>query len=296
LPHFHPLHRSNQIMAPPTAQNYFSQHVLSKSRNQDCIFKAGDDTRQDMLALQVIDLFKRIFEAAGLRLYLYPYKVIATKPGCGIIEVVPKALSRDALGKKVEGSLYDYFIAKYGPKQSAGFQVARRNFIQSMAAYSVVSYILQIKDRHNGNILVDEAGHIVHIDFGFIFDISPGVEVIKIEASPFKLSTEMIEIMGGKPNAEHFVYFMEQSVKAFLAARQYMDSIITMVEMMIDTKLPCFKEQTLTNLRNRFSPDTSETEAAKFMTKVMAEAFSTSSSLFTYFYDVFQYYDNGIEM
>jgi len=248
-----------------------------------------------MLALQVIDLFKRIFQSVGLDLYLFPYKVIATKPGCGIIELVPNTMSRDQLGKKVDGSLYDYFLAKYGPKNSSGFQTARRNFIQSMSAYAVVSYILQIKDRHNGNILVDEEGHIVHIDFGFIFDISPGGDT-KFENSPFKLSQEMIDIMGGTPNAEQFVWFMEQGVRAFLATRQHMDAIITIVELMLDTQLPCFKDTTLTNLRSRFCPERSETDAAKFMSKVMTEAFSTFISFRTYFYDVFQYLQNGIDM
>jgi phosphatidylinositol 4-kinase len=203
-------------------------------------------------------------------------------------------MSRDQLGKKVDGSLFDYFIAKYGPKNSLPFQTARRNFIQSMAAYAIVSYILQIKDRHNGNILVDDEGHIVHIDFGFIFDISPGGD-FKFENSPFKLSQEMIDIMGGKPNAEQFVVFMELGVKAFLAVRQHVDAIITIVDLMLPTQLPCFKEVTLTNLRNRFCPERSETDAAKFGAKIMAEGFSRSSSFFTYFYDLFQYIDNGID-
>ena len=51
---------------------------------------------------------------------------------------------------------------------------ARRNFMRSLAGYSILTYFMQVKDRHNGNILLSRDGSIIHIDFGFFLSNAPG--------------------------------------------------------------------------------------------------------------------------
>ena len=81
----------------------------------------------------------------------------------GVIEVIPNAISRDQMGREKLNNLHQYFLYKFGPENSIAYHNAKIEFIRSMAAYSIICYLLAIKDRHNGNIMVDDAGHILHI-------------------------------------------------------------------------------------------------------------------------------------
>jgi phosphatidylinositol 4-kinase B len=56
---------------------------------------------------------------------------------------------------------------------------------------------LQVKDRHNANILIDKEGHIIHIDFGFMLTNSP-LKGMALENAPFKLNSDFIEVLGGE--------------------------------------------------------------------------------------------------
>ena len=57
----------------------------------------------------------------------------------------------------------------------------------------VFMYCVSSVLRHNGNILVDSEGHIIHIDFGFVLANSPGNN-LGFESSPFKLTHEFAEV------------------------------------------------------------------------------------------------------
>jgi phosphatidylinositol kinase/protein kinase (PI-3 family) len=72
---------------------------------------------------------------------------------------------------------------------------AMLNFVKSLAGYSLVQYLFQIKDRHNNNIMIDRDGHMIHIDFSFMISSSPGN--MGFEKAPFKMVTDYIDLMEG---------------------------------------------------------------------------------------------------
>lgn len=275
----------------------FKTAISGVSQATPCIFKVNDDVRNDQLSLQLIEMMRDVFRQHKLPLYLRPYKVISNMTRVedrdylgGIIECIPSCKSRDEIGKEGSSSLYTYFLEKFGSEDTRAFQIARKNFIESLAAYSIASYILQIKDRHNGNILIDGEGHLLHIDFGFILSISPAGN-LRFERPDFKMTTEMTELMGNE-SSESFHYFQELVIKGFILIREYAPELITMVEMMKMSGYTCFREDTLKSFKERFYVEKSLPKVAN---KMQSKIYWANNSIFTNWYDRIQLAQQKIE-
>lgn len=179
----------------------------------------------------------------------------------------------------------------FGSPDSDAFRMARDNFLQSLAAYSLITYILQIKDRHDGNILLDNEGHLIHIDYGFMLSNSPGY--VGFESAPFKLSQEYIELLGGLHSPE-FGVLKDLIFQGFLELRKHADRIVVLLDIMhVESRLPCFYsgETALTQLRQRLHLTLTDSQLRQVVDRLVI---SSAFNVFTKLYDSYQYYSNGI--
>ncbi len=255
------------------------------------IAKANDDLRQELLAMQMIKLFNEIFKKAQIPLKIHAYEILITSSSSGLLEFLSNTSSIDGIKKAMatESKNLNLFYRKY----FNDFEEAQKNFVESLAAYSLICYYLQIKDRHNGNILIDMYGNIIHIDFGFILGISPGN--LNFESAPFKLTKEYIEIMDGE-NSEMFTYYKSLMIKGMIEAKKHVETFVKIVEIMSHgSKMPCFDKKdidvVIQKLRERFYEKESDRNFPKIVDDLV---YKSNDNFWTNKYDYFQKVTNGI--
>uniref|UniRef100_A0A3Q3N712 Phosphatidylinositol 4-kinase beta n=1 Tax=Labrus bergylta TaxID=56723 RepID=A0A3Q3N712_9LABR len=254
------------------------------------IVKCGDDLRQELLAYQVLRQLQSIWQQERVPLWIKPYKILVMSSDSGMIEPVLNAVSLHQVRKQSQLSLLDYFLQEHGSFTTEAFLTAQRNFVQSCAGYSLICYLLQVKDRHNGNILLDSEGHIIHIDFGFILSSSP--RNLGFETSAFKLTSEFVDVMGGL-DGDMFIYYKMLMLQGLIAARKHMEKVLQIVEIMQQgSHLPCFHgSSTIRGLKERFHMSLTE-EQLQLLVEQLVDG--SMRSLTTKLYDSFQYVTNGI--
>lgn len=261
--------------------------------------KSNDDLRQEVFVMQMIHYFESVFAKAHVAVWLKTYRILSTSKSTGLIEVLTDATSIDGLKKSegypANGGLRAYFEQVYGEPTSKSFLAAQRNFTRSLAGYSLVCYLLGLNDRHNGNIMIDTRGHIIHIDFGFAFGMAPGHEW-SFERAPFKMTRDYIDVMGGT-GSDCFKEFKKLFVDGFKAARSNSLTALGLVEiMMYKSNYPCFTGTrygggvSLKRFEKRLMLNVPDSKVEK-----KAEQLITSSidHYGTKLYDIFQKQSNG---
>lgn len=270
------------------------------------IVKNGDDLQQEAFACQLISVISHIWKREQVGVWTKNMKIVVTSSHSGLVETINNALSVHSIKKTMTelsvksgqnpkgtvASLKDYFLKIYGDETTPKFKTAQENFARSLASASIICYVLQIKDRHNGNIMLDNEGHIIHIDFGFILSNSPGS--VGFEAAPFKLSIEYLDVLGGV-ESRYFKLFQRLCKECFLSLRKNCTQLINLVEMMQkDSSLPCFKfgAQTSALLKQRLQLDLSEEDCNQFVEHALIG--KSMGSVYTRLYDQFQLLTQGI--
>jgi len=110
-----------------------------------------------------------------------------------------------------------------GPNGEDSFDKAKFDeildtYIKSCAGYCTVTYLMAVGDRHLENLMIDNTGHLFHIDFGFIFGKNPPGK--NLYQPPIRICKEMVEAMGGNQHM-HYDTFKKKCVEAFLYLRNY---------------------------------------------------------------------------
>lgn len=127
--------------------------------------------------------------------------------------------------------MHYFFLEKF--LHPADWFVKRLAYTHSVAASSMVGYIVGLGDRHAMNILIDQAtAEVIHIDLGVAFE--QGLMLKTPERVPFRLTRDIIDGMGITGVEGVFRRCCEETLSVM---RTNKEALLTIVEVFIHDPL-----------------------------------------------------------
>ncbi|XP_054993581.1 phosphatidylinositol 4,5-bisphosphate 3-kinase catalytic subunit delta isoform isoform X1 [Sorex araneus] len=250
------------------------------------IFKNGDDLRQDMLTLQMIQLMDVLWKQEGLDLRMTPYGCLSTGDRTGLIEVVLRSdtIANIQLNKSNMAATAAFnkdALLNWLKSKNPGEALDRaiEEFTLSCAGYCVATYVLGIGDRHSDNIMIRESGQLFHIDFGHFLGNFKTKFGINRERVPFILTYDFVHVIqqGKTNNSEKFERFRGYCERAYTILRRHGPLFLHLFALMRAAGLPelsCSKD--IQYLKDSLALGKTEEEALKHFRVKFNEALRES--------------------
>jgi len=217
-----------------------------------------EDVRKDQIVLNVIKLMDTIIQRElKYDLKVLTYRVIPTSSSDGLIEMVPNAKTLFEILKT--SRIHQHLVNHNGERQ---VDDVLTTYMRSLAAWTVITYLLGVGDRHMDNIMITHSGILFHIDYGFVLGKDP-----KPLAPHIRMNENMIEGMGGRESA-HYSQFKVLCAEVFICLRRHISLFFNLLlvlakadppvtDLIFDVKY--LEEQ----LSKRFLPGQTEEEATQ---------------------------------
>ncbi|XP_072831540.1 phosphatidylinositol 4,5-bisphosphate 3-kinase catalytic subunit delta isoform isoform X3 [Vicugna pacos] len=264
----------------------YSNEEAGSDGSVGIIFKNGDDLRQDMLTLQMIQLMDILWKQEGLDLRMTPYGCLSTGDRTGLIEVVlhSDTIANIQLNKSNMAATAAFnkdALLNWLKSKNPGEALDRaiEEFTLSCAGYCVATYVLGIGDRHSDNIMVRENGQLFHIDFGHFLGNFKTKFGINRERVPFILTYDFVHVIqqGKTNNSEKFERFRGYCERAYSILRRHGLLFLHLFALMRAAGLPelsCSKD--IQYLKDSLALGKTEEEALKHFRVKFNEALRES--------------------
>ena len=128
-----------------------------------------------------------------------------------------------------DSSIFDYLTKNQTTTPGRG-QEYLQQFVKSLAACCIISYVLGLGDRHNDNILLTRDGRLFHVDFGNCFGRVKKWGNFSRDRTPFLLTGEMYYIIKKLDPVFGFDKFIDLCQRAFCVLRKESGLLLAVVK------------------------------------------------------------------
>lgn len=182
------------------------------------------------------------------------YNIYPITNDFGIIEIIDESETLYNIKHKYNKSILNYILEN---NTENTINATRKLFINNLALWSIMTYLLGIGDRHLDNIMLHKSGIIFHIDFDFILGNDP-----KMAPTTMRITDEMLDAIGGK-GGSNYLEFKNMCSKIFDHLRIYIN-IFAIMLLTIHNKDKILKE-----LKSRFEPGEKYLDASSRMSTIV---------------------------